>query len=209
MCVLKQPPQRPHLGGNAGMAKLTDEIRALGYKWGSYTEAGTTGCDGSARSSEGCTDPCRPLLLLLLLFFFFSSSFFPFFPPFLLELPPWSYCPAGHPRSIADEDKDAALFFGEWQSEYLMIDSCGVKARPPPQGPPPGYPGGQARQLRHHFRPFLTHFSSYLHAAPHEVSGKKSERRPLMAFAQGSTLTPSRQDGCVPVTLGAPHTGAV
>ena len=35
-------------------AKLTEDIRALGYKWGSYTEAGTTGCDGSDRSSEGC-----------------------------------------------------------------------------------------------------------------------------------------------------------
>jgi hypothetical protein len=27
----------------------------------------------------------------------------------------------------------------------LMIDSCGVQNRPPPHGPPPGYPGGQAR----------------------------------------------------------------
>ena len=30
-------------GGNEGMRKLTDEIRAMGFKWGSYTEAGTEG----------------------------------------------------------------------------------------------------------------------------------------------------------------------
>jgi hypothetical protein len=43
------------------------------------------------------------------------------------------------------EALDAELFFDEWQSEYLMIDGCGVKPRPPPDGPAPGTPGGQAR----------------------------------------------------------------
>jgi hypothetical protein len=84
-------------GGNEGMRKLTDEIRAMGFRWGSYTEAGTTGCNGAIGSSEGF------------------------------------------------EEQDAALFFDEWQSEYLMVDSCGVETRPPPHGPPPGYIGGQAR----------------------------------------------------------------
>ena len=55
---------------------------AVGYKWGSYTEAGTSGCNGAKGSSEGF------------------------------------------------EEQDAALFFDEWQSEYLMVDSCGVQQRP-------------------------------------------------------------------------------
>eukprot|EP00039_Didymoeca_costata_P021632 m.345013 g.345013 ORF g.345013 m.345013 type:complete len:671 (+) comp25672_c0_seq1:63-2075(+) len=84
-------------GGNNGMKVLTDDIRMMGFKWGSYTEAGTQGCDGSHGASEGY------------------------------------------------EEKDAALFFGEWGSEYLMVDSCGIKPRSPPYGPPPGTPGGQAR----------------------------------------------------------------
>ena len=61
------------------MRKLTQDIRDMGYKWGSYTEAGTTGCDGSKSSSEGY------------------------------------------------EELDAQLIFDEWKSEYLMIDSCGIK----------------------------------------------------------------------------------
>lgn len=54
-------------------------------------------------------------------------------------LTPPAAAPAGY------ESEDAELFFDEWQSEYLMIDSCGVKPRPPPFGPPPNTPGGQAR----------------------------------------------------------------
>ena len=54
---------------------------------GSYTEAGTSGCNGAKGSSEGY------------------------------------------------EEQDAALFFDEWRSEYLMVDSCGVKPRKPPHGP--------------------------------------------------------------------------
>ena len=84
-------------GGNDGFAAMTDAVRALGFRWGSYTEAGTTGCNGAKGSSEGY------------------------------------------------ERQDVELFVGEWRSEYLMIDSCGVIARPPPHGPPPHYPGGQAR----------------------------------------------------------------
>jgi hypothetical protein len=84
-------------GGNDGFTDMTNKIRAMGYKWGSYTEAGTSGCNGAKGSSEGY------------------------------------------------EEQDAKLFVEEWKSEYLMIDSCGVENRPPPHGPPPGYPGGQAR----------------------------------------------------------------
>jgi hypothetical protein len=46
-------------GGNAGMKDLTAKIRAMGFKWGSYTESGTTGCDGAARSSEGAKQGTR------------------------------------------------------------------------------------------------------------------------------------------------------
>jgi hypothetical protein len=84
-------------GGNEGIRKLAEELRSWGFKWGSYTEAGTAGCNGAKGSSEGY------------------------------------------------EAQDFALFFGDWRSEYLMVDSCGVVSRPPPHGPPPGYPGGQAR----------------------------------------------------------------
>ena len=59
-------------GGNDGFTQMTDQIRAMGYKWGSYTEAGTSGCNGAKGSSEGY------------------------------------------------EQQDAALFFDEWQSEYLV-----------------------------------------------------------------------------------------
>ena len=69
-------------GGNDGFTQMTDQIRSMGYKWGSYTEAGTSGCNGAKGSSEGF------------------------------------------------EEQDAALFFDEWQSEYLMVDSCGVQQRP-------------------------------------------------------------------------------
>ena len=84
-------------GGNEGMRKLASDLRGMGFRWGSYTEAGTAGCNGAHGSSEGF------------------------------------------------EEQDAALFFGEWGSEYLMVDSCGIKSRSPPDGPPPGYNGGQAR----------------------------------------------------------------
>eukprot|EP00947_MAST-08B_sp_MAST-8B-sp1_P005045 g5045.t1 len=84
-------------GGNPGFVELTNDIRALGFRFGAYTEAGTAGCNGAKGSSEGF------------------------------------------------ETKDAALFVDDWKSEYLMIDSCGIQARDPPNGPPPGYPGGQAR----------------------------------------------------------------
>ena len=76
---------------------MAGQIRQLGFKWGSYTEAGTSGCNGAQGSSEGY------------------------------------------------EEQDAQLFVKEWGSEYLMVDSCGVENRPPPNGPPDGYPGGQAR----------------------------------------------------------------
>lgn len=54
-------------------------------------------------------------------------------------------CDGSKGSSEGFEELDARLFFDEWKSEYLMIDSCGVKRRPPPYGPPPGTPGGQAR----------------------------------------------------------------
>ena len=79
-------------GGNEGMRKLTDSIREMGFKWGHYTESGTSGCNGAHGSSEGY------------------------------------------------EDQDAKLFFGDFKSEYLMVDSCGIEARPPPQGPPADWP---------------------------------------------------------------------
>ena len=79
-------------GGNEGMRELTDDIRALGFKWGHYTESGTKGCNGARGSSEGF------------------------------------------------EVQDAALFFEDFKSEYLMVDGCGIEARPPPAGPPNPYP---------------------------------------------------------------------
>jgi hypothetical protein len=93
---LQSDPRR-FPGGNEGVRQLTDEVRRLGLKWGSYTEAGTAGCNGAQGSSEGF------------------------------------------------EAQDFELFFGDWRSEYLMVDSCGVVQRDPPHGPPPGYLGGQAR----------------------------------------------------------------
>ena len=54
-------------------------------------------------------------------------------------------CNGAQGSSEGYEEQDAALFVDEWKSEYLMIDSCGVKQQPPPHGPPPGFPGGQAR----------------------------------------------------------------
>ena len=101
-------------GGNEGFTVMTDSIRAMGYKWGSYTEAGTSGCNGAIGSSEGY------------------------------------------------EEQDNALFVTQWKSEYLMVDSCGVQQRPPPHGPPPNYPGGQARWE-------LTKWKSLLSTAPKPV----------------------------------------
>jgi alpha-galactosidase len=40
-------------GGNDGFTAMVDKIRAMGFKWGSYTEAGTSGCNGAKGSSEG------------------------------------------------------------------------------------------------------------------------------------------------------------
>ena len=68
-------------GGNEGIRKLADELRAWGFRWGSYTEAGTTGCNGAKGSSEGF------------------------------------------------EQQDFELFFHDWRSEYLIVDSCGVVSR--------------------------------------------------------------------------------
>ena len=79
-------------GGNEGMRRLTDQVRALGFKWGHYTESGTSGCNGAKGSSEGY------------------------------------------------EEQDAALFFEDFKSEYLMVDSCGIEPRPPPHGPPKDWP---------------------------------------------------------------------
>ena len=79
-------------GGNEGMRTLTDQVRALGFKWGHYTESGTTGCNGAHGSSEGY------------------------------------------------EEQDAAFFFEDLRSEYIMVDSCGVEQRAPPHGPPKDWP---------------------------------------------------------------------
>jgi hypothetical protein len=79
-------------GGNEGMRKLVDDIRAMGFKWGHYTESGTSGCNGAHGSSEGY------------------------------------------------EEQDSQLFFGDFKSEYLMVDSCGIEARAPPHGPPADWP---------------------------------------------------------------------
>ena len=79
-------------GGNEGMRKLTDAVRALGFRWGHYTESGTSGCNGAHGSSEGY------------------------------------------------EQQDAALFFEDFRSEYLMVDSCGIEPREPPHGPPKDWP---------------------------------------------------------------------
>jgi hypothetical protein len=79
-------------GGNEGMRALVTQVRQLGFKWGSYTESGTAGCNGARGSSEG------------------------------------------------HEEKDAALFFGDFQSEYLMVDGCGIEVQPPPHGPPKDWP---------------------------------------------------------------------
>ena len=54
-------------------------------------------------------------------------------------------CNGAKGSSEGFETQDAALFFDDFKSEYLMVDSCGVVSRPPPDGPPPGYNGGQAR----------------------------------------------------------------
>ena len=40
-------------GGNAGVAALAQELRARGFKFGSYTEAGVAACNGAKGSSEG------------------------------------------------------------------------------------------------------------------------------------------------------------
>jgi hypothetical protein len=79
-------------GGNEGMRALASDVRALGFKWGHYTESGTAGCNGAKGSSEGY------------------------------------------------EEQDAALFFEDFRSEYLMVDGCGIEVRPPPHGPPKDWP---------------------------------------------------------------------
>ena len=33
----------------------------------------------------------------------------------------------------------------DWGAEYLMVDTCGTPALPPPRGPAPGSAGGQGR----------------------------------------------------------------
>jgi len=54
-------------------------------------------------------------------------------------------CDGAKGSSEGHEEKDAALFFGDWGSEYLMVDSCGVKFGPPYPGPASGGPHAQAR----------------------------------------------------------------
>ena len=39
--------------GNEALRALSGELRAMGFRWGSYTEAGTTGCNGAQGASEG------------------------------------------------------------------------------------------------------------------------------------------------------------
>lgn len=54
-------------------------------------------------------------------------------------------CDGAHGTSEGYEEQDADLFVGDWQAEYLMVDTCGTPAMPPPHGPPPGFSGGQGR----------------------------------------------------------------
>jgi hypothetical protein len=54
-------------------------------------------------------------------------------------------CDGAHGTSEGYEQQDADLFVNDWKAEYLMVDSCGAPAMPPPHGPPPGFPGGQGR----------------------------------------------------------------
>ena len=44
-------------------------------------------------------------------------------------------CDGAYGTSEGFERQDSELFVQEWGSEYVMIDSCGVKPRPPPDGP--------------------------------------------------------------------------
>ena len=54
-------------------------------------------------------------------------------------------CDGAHGTSEGFEQQDADLFVNDWKAEYLMVDTCGTPAMPPPHGPAPGAPGGQGR----------------------------------------------------------------
>lgn len=47
------------------MKSMISTIQAMGFKWGSYTEAGTAGCNGVPGSSEGTSVPILPSFLSL------------------------------------------------------------------------------------------------------------------------------------------------
>ena len=49
-------------------------------------------------------------------------------------------CNGAKGSSEGFEEQDAALFFEDFRSEYLMVDGCGIEVRPPPHGPPPNWP---------------------------------------------------------------------
>ena len=47
-------------------------------------------------------------------------------------------CDGAHGTSEGFERQDAELFVRDWQSEYVMVDSCGITPKAPPFGPAPG-----------------------------------------------------------------------
>ena len=49
-------------------------------------------------------------------------------------------CNGAKGSSEGFEAQDAALFFDDFKSEYLMVDGCGIEVQPPPHGPPKDWP---------------------------------------------------------------------
>ena len=49
-------------------------------------------------------------------------------------------CNGAKGSSEGFEEQDAALFFEDFKSEYLMVDGCGIEVMPPPHGPPKDWP---------------------------------------------------------------------
>eukprot|EP01047_Picozoa_sp_COSAG01_P038286 COSAG01_NODE_3099_length_6589_cov_2.308783_3_plen_155_part_00 len=106
-----------------------------------------------------------------------------------------SGCNGARGSSEGYEQQDAALFFGDFKSEYLMVDSCGIQARPPPEGPPADWapcpanaPGCGPRQAQAQV------FTSPVPFAFTIVNGAIALRRPVLAGADRCHTCPHMHD---------------
>ena len=90
------------------------------------------------------------------------------------------------------------MFFEDFQSEYLMVDSCGLVVKPPPHGPPKDWPpcpacGPRVAQARWE----MTKWRNLIDAAvaKAEAAGAVVVKRPQKVFWGGYSSYIKDPDG--------------